>query len=57
LHSVTDKAGEWLHDADIPEHARNVAERVWESDAATQVKLTGNGAMSSAKEAMAAHHG
>ena len=26
LQSVTDKAGEWIHDADIPEHVRNVAQ-------------------------------
>jgi hypothetical protein len=26
LHTVTDKAGEWIHDADIPEHIRSVAQ-------------------------------
>jgi hypothetical protein len=25
LHSVTDRAGDWIHDSDIPEHLRNVA--------------------------------
>jgi hypothetical protein len=25
LQSVTDKAGEWIQDADIPEHVRSVA--------------------------------
>jgi hypothetical protein len=57
LQSVTDKAGEWLHDADVPEHVRSMAERVWESDAASQVKQTSNGAVSSAKEAVAGPHG
>jgi hypothetical protein len=57
LQSVTEKAGEWLHDADVPEHVRNVADRVWESGAADQVKEASHSAVSSAKEAVAAHHG
>jgi hypothetical protein len=57
VQSVTDKAAGWLHDADVPEHVRHVAERVWESDAASQVKQASNDAVSSAKEVAAAHHG
>ena len=56
LQSVTDKAGEWLHDADVPEHVRNVAERVAGSDAAHQVKQSSSAVMSAAKETLAAHH-
>jgi hypothetical protein len=25
LHAVTDRAGEWIQEADIPEHVRSVA--------------------------------
>jgi hypothetical protein len=56
LHSVTDKAGEWIHDADVPDHVRGVAERVKESDATNQVKQASHGVVSAAKEAVA-HHG
>ena len=57
LHSVTDKAGEWIHDADVPDHVRGVAERVKESDATDKVKKASSNAVSSAKEALAAHQG
>jgi hypothetical protein len=33
VQSVTDKAGEWLHDADVPDHVRTVAQKVKDSDA------------------------
>jgi hypothetical protein len=56
LQSVTDKAGEWIHDADVPDHVRNIAERVKESDTTNQVKKASNGLVSGAKEAVA-HHG
>ena len=56
LQSVTDKAGESIHDADVPDHVRSMAERVKESDATNQVKQASNGAVSAAKEAVA-HHG
>ncbi|HVC70463.1 MAG TPA: hypothetical protein VNC61_09455 [Acidimicrobiales bacterium] len=56
LQSVTDKAGEWIHDADLPDHVRSMAERARESDATNQVKQASNGVVSAAKEAVA-HRG
>jgi hypothetical protein len=56
LQSVSDKAGEWIHDADVPDHVRSVAERVKESDATDKVKKASSNAVSTAKEALAAHH-
>ena len=56
LQSVTDKAGEWIHDADASDHVRSVADRGKESDATNQVKQASNRLVSSAKEAVA-HHG
>jgi hypothetical protein len=56
LQSVTDKAGEWIHDADVPDHVRSMAERVKESDASNQVQRASNGMVSAAKGAIA-HHG
>ena|ERR1700684_3916869 len=55
LQSVTDKAGEWIHDADVPDHVRSMAERVKESDTTNQMKQTGSGVVSAAKEAVARH--
>jgi hypothetical protein len=57
LQSVTDKAGEWIHDADLPEHVQRLAERVRESGPSNQVKQTGKGVLSTTKDALAAHHG
>ena len=56
IQSVTDKAGEWIHDADISEHVRGMAERAKDSDAVNQVKQTSNDVVSSAKDALGAHH-
>ena len=57
LQSVTDNAGEWIHDADVPDHVRSMAERVKGSDATNQVKQASDGLVSTAKEVLAAHHG
>ena len=57
LQSVTDKAGEWIHDADASDHVRSITERVKESGATNQVKKASSGMVSTAKEAFAAHHG
>ena len=40
LHSLTDKAGEWLHDSDFPEHVRETADRLKESDAVRRLADT-----------------
>jgi hypothetical protein len=57
VQSVTDKAGEWIHDADVPDHVRSVAKQVKDSDATDKVKKASSNAVSTAKEALAAHHG
>jgi hypothetical protein len=57
LHSVTDKAGEWIHDADVPDHVRSMTDRVKESDATSHVKQASSGVVSSAREVLAAHLG
>ena len=54
--SATDKAGEWIRDANVPDHVRSMAERVKESDATNEVKQASNDLISGAKEAVA-HHG
>ncbi len=51
LQSVSDKAGELIHDADVPEHVRGAAQRIKESDAAQRVAAVGNDVASAAKEA------
>ena len=56
LHLVTDKAGEWIHDVDVPDHVRSMADRVQESEAANQMKQASHGVVLAAKEAVA-HHG
>ena len=57
LQSVTDKAGEWIHDTDVPDRVRGMTERVKESEATNQVKQASSGVVSTAKEVFAAHHG
>jgi hypothetical protein len=56
VQSVTDKAGDWLHEADVPEHVRHVAHKLKESDAAARVSDVGNDIVSAAREA-ATHTG
>jgi hypothetical protein len=51
VQSVTDKAGDWLHDADVPEHVRNVAHKIKESDAASRVNDMGTEVISAARQA------
>lgn len=55
VQSVTDKAGEWLHEADVPEHVRTVAHKVKESDAAGRVTDVGSDLLSAAREAAHSH--
>jgi len=55
VQSVTDKAGEWLHDAEVPEHVRAVAHRLKESDAADRMGQVSRDVMSAAREAAEAH--
>jgi hypothetical protein len=55
LQSVTDKAGEWVHDADVPDHLRSMAQRITESDGINQVKQVSDGVVSATKETVARH--
>src|SRR5579862_4991940 len=48
VQSLTDKAGDWIHDADVPEHVRGVAHNVKESDTVHKVTDAGNDAVSAA---------
>jgi gas vesicle protein len=53
VQTVTDKAGEWLHDVDVPDHVRTAAVRVKESDAAGRVVEVGNDVSSAARQVSA----
>jgi hypothetical protein len=55
VQSVTDKAGDWLHDADVPEQARTVAQKLKDSDAAGRVADAGHDLVSAARKATNAH--
>jgi hypothetical protein len=57
LQTVTDKAGDWIHDVDVPDHVRSMGERVKESGATSQVKQASSEVVSAAKEVLAGHHG
>jgi hypothetical protein len=56
VQSLTDRAGEWLHDADVPEHVRGATHRIKESAAAQRVADAGNEMVNAAKDA-ASHAG
>jgi hypothetical protein len=51
VQTVVDRAGEWLHDADVPEHVRNAAHKIKDSDAAGRVTDAGKDIVSAAREA------
>ncbi len=55
VQSLTDKAGDWIHDAEVPDHVRDAARRVKESDAAQRAVETGGSAVAAAKEAAHSH--
>jgi hypothetical protein len=55
VQSVTDKAGEWIHDADVPDHVRTVAQKVKDSDAVSRMVDVGNDLVSATREAAEAH--
>jgi hypothetical protein len=57
VQSVADKAGEWLHDADVPEHVRTVAHKIAESDAADRMTEAGHTIVEGVREAKASHSG
>jgi hypothetical protein len=51
IQTVADKAGDWLHDADVPEHVRSVAHKLKESDVAGRVSDVSQDIVSAAREA------
>jgi len=55
IQTVADKAGEWLHDADVPEHVRSVAHKLKESDVANRVSDASQDIVSAAREATASY--
>jgi hypothetical protein len=52
VRSVTDKAGDWIQDSDIPDHVRDTAHRVKESDAARRATKVGAEVASATKRAI-----
>jgi hypothetical protein len=57
VHSLSDKAGDWVHDTDVPEHLRDAAQRVKQSDVAQRVVEAGREVASATKEAASSHRG
>jgi hypothetical protein len=57
VHALSDKAGDWVHDNDVPEHLRDAAQRVKESDVAQRVVEAGRDAVSATKEAASSRRG
>jgi hypothetical protein len=55
VQSVSDKAGDWLQYADVPEQARTVAQKLKDSDAAGRVTEAGHDLVSAARKATNAH--
>jgi hypothetical protein len=51
VQSLSDRAGDWIHDAEVPDHVRDAAQRVKGSDAAHRLAEKGNEVLSAAKEA------
>jgi hypothetical protein len=52
VHSVSDKAGELIHDADVPDHVRDAAHRIKDSDAARKAAKVGSDVTDKAKKAV-----
>ena len=50
LHAVTQRAGEWAVDADVPERVRHVAQRIVESDLAARLGESASKAAETAVE-------
>jgi hypothetical protein len=57
VQTVSDKAGDWLHDADVPGQVKTVAQKLKDSDAAARVAEAGHDIASAAREKAAAHSG
>ena len=57
VQTVTDKAGDWLHEADVPEQVKTVAHKLKDSDAAARVADVGHDIVTAARERAAAHSG
>ena len=55
VQSLTDKAGDWIHDAEVPDHVRSAARRLKESDAAQRTVEASGSAAAAAKEVAHSH--
>lgn len=55
VQSVADKAGDWLHDADVAEHVRTAAHKLTESDTADRVTEAGHNIAAGVRQAKASH--
>jgi hypothetical protein len=55
VQSVTDRANEWLHDSEVPEHVRAAVHRLKDSDAADRMGEVSRDIVSAAREAAEAH--
>ena len=55
VQSVTDKAGEWLRETDVPEHVRAVAHRLKDSDVADRLGDASRDVVSAARDAAGTH--
>lgn len=57
LQAATSKVGDKIQDAEIPEHVRDAAHRVKDSDAARRAAQLGDDVISAAKGGVASHSG
>jgi len=57
VHEVTEKASDWLQEADVPEHLRSAAHKIKDSDASRRVTDAANDAISTAREATVSRSG
>lgn len=54
-HSFTDKAGDWIHHAEVSDHVRDAARRVKESDAAQRAADAGGSVVAAVEEVAHSH--
>ncbi len=57
VQTVSDKASDWLHEADVPEQVKTMAHKLKDSDAAARVADVGHDIITAAREKAAVHSG
>lgn len=55
VQTVTEKAGDWLHETDVPEQVKTVAHKLKDSEAAARVADVGHEIVSAAREKATSH--